>query len=473
MRTIGRIAVVVFVGCCGVAAAQSPGVLYTWNGTGNVQDWVSTDLSSPEGAINLTTSDNNTAGQLTVTEMGDTIFHDPGGTIFIHDGFNRIREKNLATGLADNASGALDVTGLNSIDVDLERNGTGNIQVQLYVQATPAFSFITFPSSFYTIGPGASTLSFPVNLLTPDQQTYIRGFGLKVFDHVAAGNITWSIKEVRSAGTPLTTRVLATHDPGSSDNGLNGVLANFDQAAILGNDGGQNQSGMTVNANGSLQWTDKGGSSGAAIGYGNGTEWSSNTFNERPTDASNYKHVTFRMSATDASNPTGSVGVQGYLQTGNAFSFLSNGAALLPTDGQFHDITFPLYMLTDRQNTMLTGINLFAHPTDLVINIDKVTFDSFAIPGDYDNNGIVDASDEAVWRDNLGKAIALPNEGASPNIVDQDDFTFWKSHFNWVTPTGSSINGGGVAGSTTVPEPATLLLGFIATCGIWWLRRRG
>jgi hypothetical protein len=441
-------------------------VLYTWNGTGNVQDWVSTDGSSPEGSINLTTSDNNTAGQLTVTELGDTIFHDPGGTIFIHDGYNRIRESNTV-------QGGLDVTGLTSIDIDLDRNGTGNVQVQFYVQATPAFSFIQFPASFYTIGPGASTLSFPVNQLTPDQQAYIRGFGLKVFDHSAAGNITWSIKEVRSTGTPLTVRDIATHNAGTSDNGLNGVLANFDQAAILGNDGGQNQSGMTVNPNGSLQWTDKGGSQGAAIGYGNGTVYEGNTFNERPTDVSNYKHVTFRISATDASNPTGVVGVQGYLQTGNAFSFLAIGAAALPTDGQFHDLTFPIYMVNDKQNTMLTGVNLFAHATDLVINIDRVTYDSFAVPGDYDQNGIVDGSDYTVWRDNLGKAIALPNEGASPNIVDQDDLTFWRNHFNWVTPTGTGSGGGGIGGSATVPEPTTAMLGAVGlVCGLLLRRRK-
>ena len=161
------------------------------------------------------------------------------------------------------------------------------MQVQFFVQARPNFDFVTFPTTFYTIGPGDHTLSFPVSMLTPEQQTYIRTIGLKVFDHLDAGNLTWTIKEARSVGTPLTTRVLATHEVGSIDNGLNGALANFDLPAIAGNDGGQNQSGFSVNANGSLQWTDLGGQQGAAVGWGNGTVLafnggSPNTFNERP-----------------------------------------------------------------------------------------------------------------------------------------------------------------------------------------------
>ena len=55
------------------------------------------------------------------------------------------------------------------------------------------------------------------------------------------------------------------------------MFANFDQAAIAGNDGGQNQTGFSQNiVSGSLEWTDLGDHgvgdpSGAAIAYGNGT----------------------------------------------------------------------------------------------------------------------------------------------------------------------------------------------------------
>ncbi len=449
MRRLRLISLIAVLVSGSAALGQSPGVLYTWDGTGNVHDWV----SSTENGANATTIDNNTAGQLTVTELGDQILGDPGGLIYIHDGYNRIRDNNTV-------QGGLDVTGLDAIEIDLERDGTGDVQVQFYVQATPAFSYITFPSSFFTIGPGANTVSFPVNLLTPAQQTYIRGVGLKVFNHAAAGNITWAVKEMRSVGTPLTMRDIATHDPGSSENGYNGVLGNFDLGAIVGNDGGQNQSGLTVNPNGSLQWTDKAGDgtstlpSGAAIGWGNGTalayNGSPNTFNERPTDLSNYNQVTFRMSATDASNPDGVVGVQGYLQTGSAFTYKSAGETALPTDGAYHDVVFSLSSFTfdEKQSTMLAGINLFAHATDLVINVDLVRFEMVAgVPGDYNENGVVDAADYTLWRNNLGSAIAPPNEGVSPNTVDQADYDFWKLHFGDGSPGSGSAVGRGCTGT--------------------------
>ena len=159
--------------------------------------------------------------------------------------------------------------------------------------------------------------------------------------------------------------------------GCRAQIANFDLAAILGNDGGQNQSGLSHNASGSgsLQWTDLGGSNGAAITIGNGTAWNGNTFNNRETDLSNYKFMTVRMSAAEvAPSAGGSVNVQGFFQRNN-FSFLSAGASLpLPIDGQFHDLTFSLAGLTLMDLVDTTGINLGSHPTDLIINVDNIQF---------------------------------------------------------------------------------------------------
>lgn len=450
MRHSSMLLMVAATFCCASAGAQTPGVLYTFAGTGNVRDWAATS----ENNVNATTILNGSDGELTITELGDPILGDPGGTITIRDGFNRVRESSTV-------QGGLDVTGLDAIEIDLSRTGSGDVQVQFFVQARPSFDFVTFASTFYTIGPGDHTLSFPVSMLTPAQQAYIRTIGLKVFEHSAAGNITWTIKETRSVGTPLTTRVLATHDLGSIDDGLNGVIANFDRTAIAGNDGGQNQTGFTVNPNGSLQWTDLGGQQGAALGWGNGTTLSfnggsPNTFNERPTDVSNYTHVTFRMSATDPLNVGGSLGVQGYFQTGSAFTYQVAGEAALSIDGQFHDVTFPLAAITDRQHTQLAGFNLFAHATDLVINVDQVTFTTqVGLPGDYNTDGKVNAADYVVWRDRLNSSTALPNEGASTGVVDQADYDFWKAQFGAGSGSG--------AAAAAVPEPTGLLL---SVCGL-------
>ena len=42
--------------------------------------------------------------------------------------------------------------------------------------------------------------------------------------------------------------------------------------------------------------------------------------------------------------------------------------------------------------------------------------------GDYNNDGTVNAADYPVWRDNLGLAIALPNEDATPGSVTLEDY---------------------------------------------------
>src|SRR3954453_10678866 len=80
---------------CGSAMAQSPGTLYTWPATGDIADWAAT-------GTNLTTVANATAGQLTVTELGDEL--DPsvkGGPVVIRDGFNRRLESSTAQGGLD------------------------------------------------------------------------------------------------------------------------------------------------------------------------------------------------------------------------------------------------------------------------------------------------------------------------------------------------------------------------------------
>ena len=70
------------------------------------------------------------------------------------------------------------------------------------------------------------------------------------------------------------------------------------------------------------------------------------------------------------------------------------------------------------------------------------------LPGDYNQNGTVDAADYTVWRDNLGSGAALPNDD-SPG-VDQDDYIRWKTNFAQTSGGGS----GGVNATSAVPEPS-------------------
>lgn len=102
--------------------------------------------------------------------------------------------------------------------------------------------------------------------------------------------------------------------------------------------------------------------------------------------------------------------------------------------------------------------------------ISGFTFDVFpevGIPGDYNDNGSVDAADYAVWRDHNGQVFQLPNEGTGQTAgeVTIEDYNFWKSQFGNGTPTGT----GAVA---SVPEPGALLTSVLAALTVGFLRRR-
>jgi hypothetical protein len=253
-------------------SAQTPGVLYTW-GPAGVQDW-----NRSFGAANTSATLANGGGNLTITETSAAA----GASQAFSDGFNTIRDASPLFGLG--SAGGLDLTGLSSLQFDMGHNGSGNISVQFYTQASPGSSFIALGSDI-SVAPGMNTYSLSLAGLTADQIAYMRTIGVNVRDHSGLGNVSWTIGEVRSAGTPLSTRVIADHNGGAAD--FDGVIANFDAGAIAGGNGGQNNSGMSI-VNGALHWTDLGGGPGAAITWGNGTQNSGGSFNARPVDLSNY-----------------------------------------------------------------------------------------------------------------------------------------------------------------------------------------
>lgn len=344
-----------------VAHGQSPQVLYTWDGAANVDDW------AKNFGTNTVTLSNSIPGELTIVETGT-----PGEDVAIRDGFNRILESSTG------ASGGLDLTGLDFLEFDLGHNGIGAVNVQFYVQASTASTYLALGPDL-AVSPGMSTYQVPLPAMTYAQQVYVRTVGFSIRDHLAEGNLTWTVSEVRSAGTPLVQRELVNHNVGSSENGLQGAIANFDLEAIQGNNGGQNQTGLIHNPNGpgSLQWVDLGGSNGGAVTWGNGTAWNGNSFNERMTDLSNYNYVTFRVKATDPTGAGGDVNLQPFFQFVSDVAnptFQSPGLTSLPIDGQWHVLTYPLAGITGRHLTSWTGLNLGSHPNDFVFDVDYIRF---------------------------------------------------------------------------------------------------
>lgn len=116
---------------------------------------------------------------------------------------------------------------------------------------------------------------------------------------------------------------------------------------------------------------------------------------------------------------------------------------------------------SDADNSVLSAIGGAGSGGDIVL----IGLGSEALPGlagDYNNNGVVDAADYTVWRDNLGAAAGtLPND-VDGGTIGAAQYDTWKASF------GNSGSGAGAA----VPEPATLLVFLISLAGCVGLRRR-
>jgi hypothetical protein len=94
------------------------------------------------------------------------------------------------------------------------------------------------------------------------------------------------------------------------------------------------------------------------------------------------------------------------------------------------------------------------------------------LPGDYNQDGVVDAADYVLWRDTKGHTgVGLPADGDGDQTVDQADYDLWRANFglrsqiivNTSSGAGSSQN----LASSAVPEPmpeCLLTLGIILAC---------
>jgi hypothetical protein len=86
----------------------------------------------------------------------------------------------------------------------------------------------------------------------------------------------------------------------------------------------------------------------------------------------------------------------------------------------------------------------------------------YALAGDYNADGTVNALDYVVWRANAGSTTSLAADGNLNGVVDVADYMVWRSNFGLSLPSGagSSISGGASlsAAGVSVPEPATIVL---------------
>lgn len=85
--------------------------------------------------------------------------------------------------------------------------------------------------------------------------------------------------------------------------------------------------------------------------------------------------------------------------------------------------------------------------------------------GDYNLDGMVDAADYTIWRDQYGLTnVNSPADGDLDGNVDDFDFELWRSHF------GQVVSGGSSERAAPAPEPGSLILLAVGT--IWAINCR-
>jgi hypothetical protein len=91
-------------------------------------------------------------------------------------------------------------------------------------------------------------------------------------------------------------------------------------------------------------------------------------------------------------------------------------------------------------------------------------------PGDYNQNGAVDAADYTIWRNRLGApAGTLPND-TSGGVIGVAQYNLWKARFGIAGSAAGSLSSTEISG-VAVPEPA---IGMLLLGAVWMgrLRRR-
>jgi hypothetical protein len=78
------------------------------------------------------------------------------------------------------------------------------------------------------------------------------------------------------------------------------------------------------------------------------------------------------------------------------------------------------------------------------------------LPGDYNQNQVVDAADYVVWRDRIGGGATPPLPNDDTPGIGQDDYTRWQSNFGKIP---------GAASFVAVPEPGVAMISLALFAG--------
>ena len=86
------------------------------------------------------------------------------------------------------------------------------------------------------------------------------------------------------------------------------------------------------------------------------------------------------------------------------------------------------------------------------------------LPGDYNNNGTVDAADYTVWRNNVGQTAGTLRNDTVGGPIGRGQYDLWKANYG--------TTAGGAGARVSVPEPSSLVLLMFAAAGLCVRRAR-
>jgi hypothetical protein len=124
-----------------------------------------------------------------------------------------------------------------------------------------------------------------------------------------------------------------------------------------------------------------------------------------------------------------------------------------PTNGSQFTILSAAEGIIDNGVNFVLPSNFTASIVDLTDLV--LTYSTGALAGDFNGDGIVDAADYTVWRDNLGAADESAFAAGTGNGggINASDYAFWRSNFGSTSP--GALAGGGQG---AVPEPSAIVL---------------
>jgi hypothetical protein len=158
------------------------------------------------------------------------------------------------------------------------------------------------------------------------------------------------------------------------------------------------------------------------------------------------------------------------------FYFLQDGdgnSLTLPADGIY--LFAMRFRMTGLENSNPIFM-LFGTPGSSVAALDDAAVpwveQQLNLPGDYNQNGVVDGADYALWRDTMGQnGTGLAADGDGNEHVDQADYIFWREHFGEAAQliVNAGLGSGATAGlpsNAAVPEPYGAQLLVVAIIGL-------